>query len=460
MPGSRILRSGAFRFALLFASVFALGSILLLVIVERSIADYALEATAGSLERESKVLSSDDRSGGRSELLRAIGRRTRGGEDQPFRYVLVDAAGQRLAGDMPAAIAKPGWSNIRLSDTAGIADPEVYKSFGTRMSDGALLVIATDTYDVQELRRNLDTFTFLSGIAVTALALIGGYFVGGIFLRRLDRVNAAADRIMAGNLGERLPVIGMGPEFDHLARTLNQMLDQIGLLIDGLKQVSTDIAHDLRTPLTRLRQQLEGIQGCTSLATYETGVEAAIEQTDEILAIFRALLRIGAIDGGQGAQRFGVIDLTEIMDRVALAYQPVVEDAGKHLTLDHQRGVQAIGDAELVAQMLTNLIENAIHHARDGARIVTSLAVVDGHAVARIADDGPGVPEAERQRILRRFYRLDSSRNSPGAGLGLAMVAAIANLHAAELTIGDNAPGLIVSVRFPREGAPVKLSDA
>ena len=460
MPGSRILRSGAFRFALLFASVFALGSILLLVIVERSIADYALAATAGSLEREAKVLSGDDRSGGRSELLRAIGRRTGGGEDQPFRYVLVDAAGQRLAGDMPAAIAKPGWSTIRLSDRADMAEPEVLKSFGARLSDGALLVIATDTYDVEELRRNLDTFTVLSGIAVTALALIGGYLVGGLFLRRLDRVNAAADRIMAGNLGERLPVIGIGPEFDHLARTLNQMLDRIGALIDGLKQVSTDIAHDLRTPLTRLRQQLEGLQGSTSLTAYETGVGAAIEQTDEILAIFRALLRIGAIDGGQGAQRFGVIDLTEIMDRVALAYQPVVEDAGKHLTLEHQRGVKAIGDAELVAQKVTNLIENAINHAGDGARIVTSLAMVDGHAVASVADDGPGVPEAERQRILARFYRLDSSRNSPGAGLGLAMVAAIANLHAAELTISDNAPGLIVTVRFPRTSARAMPSDA
>jgi signal transduction histidine kinase len=455
MRGVRVLRSGAFRFALLFAGVFAIASMLLLLIVERSIADYAFEATAGSLEREARVLRSDDRSAGRAELLRAIGRRSHGGDDQPFRYLLVDRVGHRLAGDLPETIATPGWSTVRLTESERLAEEkpatEVLKTYGVRLADGAVLVIATDTYDVQELRRNLEIFTILSGLAVTALALVGGWLVGGIFLRRLDRVNDAAEKIMAGNLAERLPTIGMGPEFDHLAQNLNRMLDRIGALIDGLRQVSTDIAHDLRTPLTRLRQQLEALQGVESAASYEAGIDDAIAQTDEILRVFRASMRIATIEGGQGRQRFARVDLGDVMDRVAQAYRPVAEDEGKIFESHIAPGIFIMGDGELLAQLFTNLVENAINHTLPGTRIVMSLVPTDDRAVATVADDGAGIPEAERQNVLKRFYRLDASRATTGAGLGLALVAAIAQLHEAELRIGDARPGLIVSVVFQHD---------
>ena len=454
MRGARTLRSGAFRFALLFAGVFALGSTLLLLVVDHGLAAYARDATVGSLQREAGILKGDDRSAGRAALIENVALDGRAGNDRPFHYLLVDPEGRRLAGALPMSAARRGLGTVTVTDAPSpgdqAADIEVMTTYGLALDDGALLVVGTDTYDIEELRSRLVMFTALGGLTVTFLALLGGYFVGGLFLRRLDEVNGAVDRIMAGDLAERLPAIGLAPEFDQLSGNLNVMLDRIGMLMDGLRQVSTDIAHDLRTPLTRLRQQLESLNGAQSLADYQAGIAVASAQTDEILAIFRALLRIGTIEGGQGHQRFGAIDLTEVMDRVALAYQPVAEDAGKLLTLVHAPDVAIIGDAELIAQMFTNLIENAIGHTPEGARITSALTVVDGHAVACIVDDGPGVPKAERQRILTRFYRLDPSRGGAGAGLGLALVAAIASLHSAELSIGDNAPGLTVSVRFPR----------
>jgi signal transduction histidine kinase len=444
---------------LLFAAVFAAGSLLLLAVVERSISAYALEATAGSLQSEVAILAGEDREAGRAELIKAIDRHRRAGREQAFRYLLIDAGGKPLTHDLDLKAAKLGWGTVAFAGKhAGSSeegDDEVLKSLGTRLDDGSLLVVATDTYDVQTLRRGLDRFTIWCGIGITLFALIGGYLVGGLFMRRLERVNAAVDRIMAGNFAERLPTIGISPEFDLLSANLNRMLDRIGALMEGLRQVSTDIAHDLRTPLSRLRQHLEEIREDSSIARYEAGVEAAIVQTDEILTIFRALLRIGALEGGVGRQRFSTVDLSEVLGRVHLAYEPVAEDQGKILTADHEPGILVQGDGELIAQMFTNLIENALAHTPPGTRIVSCLAVHQGEIIASVADDGPGIPAGERQNVLTRFYRLDRSRHMPGAGLGLALVAVIASLHDIALSLDDNDPGLRVTLRFPsRSGEP------
>eukprot|EP01037_Dinobryon_pediforme_P022467 gene22467-23640_t len=239
-----------------------------------------------------------------------------------------------------------------------------------------------------------------------------------------------------------------GREFDLLSANLNRMLDRIEALLDGLRQVSTDIAHDLRTPLTRLRQQLEATREAGEAGVYEAGIDAAIAQTDEILAIFRALLRIGTLDGGDGRQHFTPVDLSEVLERVVVAHQPVAEDAGKTLSADIATGLCVAGDAELLAQLFTNLIDNAIRHTPPGSQIVGRLARVEADVVAEISDTGPGIPANERARVLTRFYRLDRSRNLPGAGLGMALVAAIASLHRAPLALLDNAPGLRVRLSF------------
>ena len=449
MRWANIFRSGAFRLAMLFAGVFAIGSVAVLVVVERSVAHYALEATAGSLEGESGALRREYERSGRARLIAAVTERERTSREQTFRYLVLDAAGRQLAGDLPPGVRAIGMGQISFRNSDDGGELQNLASFGIRFGDGTSLIVATDTYDVEELRHRLDLFVIWCGTGITVLALAAGYLIAQLFLHRLERFNAAIETIMAGNFTERLPAIGMGPEFDQLSRNLNRMLDRISGLIDGLRQVSTDIAHDLRTPLSRLRQRLESIRGAGTAEAYDAGIDASLEQTDSILEIFRALLRIGTIEGGTGRSRFGPVNLSEVLERLYLVYQPATEDSGRRLVAAIQPQVFVNGDTELLAQLFVNLIENALAHTQGGAEIKLGLIATGRLASATIADNGPGVPPAERQNILKRFYRLDSSRHSAGAGLGLALVAAIAALHEARLQLDDNAPGLVVELKFP-----------
>lgn len=458
--------SGAFRFALLIAALFAIGSMLLLGVVEHSIRSYAAEATVVGLKSETAMLTEDWPDGGRADVVDAIRRRDRSTYEQPFQYLLLDARGRPLAGRLPRPAAILGWARVTFVDDKengdDPADPETLQTLGTRLPDGSILIVGTDTFDVQKLRHRLAAFTIGSSIGVTLLALIGGYLIGLLFLRRLDRVNGAVARIMSGDLSERLPAIGMSPEFDHLSRTLNEMLERISGLMEGLRQVSTDIAHDLRTPLTRLQQRLEAVRGSTSLLHYEAGIDDALTQIDQIHAIFRALLRIGLIEGGERHEALHPVDLSELVSRVAEAYRPAAEDAGRPFTVSIASEVTVAGDAELLAQMLTNLVDNALVHTPDGTPISVSLRQDADRVAVEVADAGPGVPADRRAKVLTRFYRLDASRHTPGAGLGLALVSAIAALHHAELVLDDNEPGLRVHLRFPRHAStdPGRLGPA
>jgi signal transduction histidine kinase len=449
-------RSGAFRFACLLALAFAAGSALILVVVERSIAHYAVDATEGGLTSEAAILAGEDREGGRPSLLGAIARHRRASGAEAFRYQVIDRAGRLLVDDIGARSVRLGWGQVAVHDDPQDPAPETLKSLGVALPNGGTLVVATDTYDIQELRRALDRFLVIAGAVITGLALVGGYLIGALFMQRLDRVNAAIGRVMTGNTAERLPAIGISREFDQLSANLNAMLDRIGALMDGLRQVTTDIAHDLRTPLGRLRQQLEQTRDARDPARVEAGIDTAIAQTDEVLAIFRALLRIGTLEGGDGRQYFATLDLSELVGRVIAAYQPVAEDDGKTVLAEHADGLLIEGDAELLAQMMTNLVDNAIRHTPPGSTIVSRLERIDGAIVASVSDDGPGIPPHERDAVLTRFYRLDRSRNLPGAGLGMALAAAIAALHRVRLDLLDNRPGLRVRLIFAQPARVVE----
>lgn len=451
MPISRFLpmalRSAAFRFALLLAMVFALGAGILLVAVQRQIGRYAVEASQGMLRAEATVLAGEYAELGLSGLTDAMARHRSVGDDPPYHYLLVDAGGRRRFGDLPAGAARLGWNTLLVEEhVRGNDRQESMSAFGTRLPDGLLLVVATDSFDVQDLRARLGRFTLVSGIGITLFALLGGYLTGRIFLRRLDRVNRAVDRIIDGDRTERLPLIGFGPEFDDLSRNLNRMLDRNAAAMDALHQVSTDIAHDLRTPLTRLHQKLERMREAD--AADPALVDEAIAQTHGLLTTFHALLRIGTVEGGVGRQRFTDVNLTDLMNRIVGVYAPVAEDAHHVLVADHEDGIAIQGDADLLAQLLTNLIENAIVHTHAGTQIVSRLRSIDGRIVIAICDTGPGIPVAERANVFRRFYRLDASRSTEGAGLGLALVAAIAALHGARITIPETEQCLCIRVEF------------
>jgi signal transduction histidine kinase len=276
------------------------------------------------------------------------------------------------------------------------------------------------------------------------VGLVGGWLVSSRFLSRIDEITKAADGIIGGDMGRRIPIRGTNDDFDRLAATLNRMLDRIAGLLENLRQVSNDIAHDLKTPLTHLRNRL--VAAKSNSHDKEAAIDAAIGDTEEILETFSALLRIAQIESGTRRSGFREVDLSWLFETVAEDFRPVAEEEGKSLVPVIQPGLTTTGDKDLLVQMLANLLENAIRHTPAGTQIELSLARMASGFVASVADNGPGVPADERERIFRRFYRLEKSRTTQGSGLGLSLVAAIADLHGIAVAAWDNAPGLSVSM--------------
>jgi signal transduction histidine kinase len=449
-------RSGAFRFALAFAAVFAVAAFLLLGMVRHQIGHYAHEATVGSLTTESAVLASE----GVGHIAAAIERRDKAAPGGNFSYALFDGSGRRLIGRIPDAAAHNGWGQVMMREHDPTPDdperPERLLTLGTRLPDGSLLVVATDGYDIDKLGHHMVRFTIVWAVAITLLALLAGWMAGRIFVARLDAANAAIERIMSGRTEQRLPRIGLAPELDDLGRNINRMLDRIDGLLEGLRQVSTDIAHDLRTPLTRLRQMLDAAREASDRDETEAGIDLAIAQTDHLLGTFRAILRLAQIEGGERRAPFQAVDLAALIETLIETYDPVAADAGHSLAATVPAEAMVNGDPELLAQLLANLIENAILHTPAGTRVEMEVTQAAGAITLSVSDNGPGVPEEDRERIIRRFYQVDPSRTRGSSGLGLSIVNAIVNLHGARLAISDARPGLRVTVAFP--DAPPELA--
>jgi signal transduction histidine kinase len=282
------------------------------------------------------------------------------------------------------------------------------------------------------------------------LALIGGIVMSAGLLRRVEDIRRTAEDIMAGNLSRRIPTRETGDDFDRLSASLNAMLDRIQQLMEGMRQVSNDIAHDLRTPLTRLRQRLEKARAKSgTVEEYQALVDANLEEIDQILRTFAAMLRIAQIESGATRARFAELDLSALLASIVDLYMAYAEDQNKILRGTIEPGVTVTGDRELVTQMVVNLLENALHHTQRATIIDVGLRSRAERAVCTIADNGPGIPADERDKVFRRFYRLDASRATAGSGLGLSLVAAVAALHQVRVHLADNEPGLRVSLEFP-----------
>jgi signal transduction histidine kinase len=315
---------------------------------------------------------------------------------------------------------------------------------------GAFLFVAVSNAELGEMQEVIAR-GFLAGLAATiAFAVLGGLATSFGLLRRIEAISRTSREIMAGDLGRRIALRGSDDEFDHLAMSLNAMLDRIQHLMSGLQQISNDIAHDLRTPLSRMRQRLElALRRENSVEGLRAAMESSIADSDAILRTFAALLRVAQIESGSRRAGFVVVALDTLLTDLIDAYLPVVEERSQRLSVAIASGLQVSGDRELLAQSVANLIENAINHAPPGANLhVIGEGGPDGTRIV-VADDGPGIPEAERTKVLQRFYRLESSRTTPGQGLGLSLVQAIADLHEAKLTLEDNKPGLRCTLLFP-----------
>jgi len=371
------------------------------------------------------------------------------GHSPGFYYLVQDRSGNVLAGNLPATTVTIG---IREWGGSATLKPTPYSAIRGRGVDTleGYLFVGMSTLQLHEMEEKV-TRSFLWGMgAAMLLALIGGAAVSVGLLRKIETVSQTSRDIMEGELQRRVPVHGSGDELDHLAVSLNTMLDRIQSLMEGLRQVTTDIAHDLRTPLTSLRQRLELAQkDSVDADTLRTVLDATRCDMDGILEIFSALLRIAQIESGARKAGFSEVNLSDVLRTVLEVYRPALEEKSQQLQGNIDDELRMRGDRELLTQLFANLLENAIRHSPVQSQIVFAAQRCSDAIEVSIADNGPGIPEALRAKVLQRFFRLEISRTTPGSGLGLSLASAVATLHEAKLELSDNGPGLCVTVLLP-----------
>jgi signal transduction histidine kinase len=317
-----------------------------------------------------------------------------------------------------------------------------------------LILVVRDVGEREQFREIIGQAFFWAIALMIGLALVSWFFVSRRVLKRIDSVSATSRQIMQGDLSGRLEVTGSGDEFDRLAASLNAMLERIELLLHGLKDVSDNIAHDLKTPLTRLRNRVEtALAGPADGDKYRAALEATIEESDGLIKTFNALLMIARIEAGSPDGGMTNIDAAAVVRDVAELYEPAADEKGIELAVDAPGPIEMKASRELLGQALANLIDNAIKYAGSAEGRTPRIAVStrkDGESfVLTVADNGPGVPQEDRERVLERFVRLEASRSQPGSGLGLSLVAAVARLHHGTVELSDGGPGLIVTLRLP-----------
>ena len=365
-----------------------------------------------------------------------------------FYYLLQSPSGEVRAGNLPALTPVEGIREFgEVSPRKGGSSP--IRGRGVILS-GQYLFVGWSTHQLREMGEMVVT-AFMWGLAASiALALAGGVVTSGRLLRRIEGVSETSRNIIEGDLQQRVQVTRGSDEFDHLAASINAMLDRIQALMLDLRQVTTDIAHDMRTPLTRLRQRLEIAQRSNlDAAEFRSTLSVTIGDIDAILDVFGALLRIAQIESGMRKSAFTNVNLSELLHTTIELYRPASDEKGQHVQERIAGDLEVKGDRELLMQLFANLIENATRHAPAQALISVDAAMDGGRVAVTVADDGPGVPEGMRGKVMQRFFRLESSRTTPGSGLGLSLCLAIVNLHDASIALSDNAPGLRVRVSLP-----------
>ena len=449
----KLLRSSPFRLAVAYAGLFAASALLLLSFIYWSTAGYMLRQADETIDAEIAGLAERYRISGLVGLTSLIEERLARQPAGSSLYLVADAAYRPRVGNLSAwpqvEADGDGWLNFRLGQPVG-EEAHWARARPFRLDRGYFLLAGRDMYELESIRDAI-VRTMAWGFAFTVvLALVGGVLVGRGRIRRVSVINQAIGDVVAGDLTRRIPTDPTGDDIEQLADNLNHMLAELEEQVDAVRRVSDNIAHDLRTPLARLRTRLELLrenEAGASTARRETAERAVIE-ADGLLATFNALLRIARIEAGRRRQGFARVEFAGLIHDVAELYGPLLDEAGLALDIDAQDRLTVIGDRDLLFQAVANLVDNVLKHVPSGSRVtVTSRSERDGVQLT-VADNGPGVPAAERGRVLERFYRLDASRTKPGAGLGLSLVAAVAKLHDAGLVLADNEPGLRVSLRF------------
>jgi signal transduction histidine kinase len=457
----KTLRSSTLRLALICIAVFGAVVVALFGYVYWATASYLQSRADQAIAAELATLQSAYATGGRSELIAAIAQHTAAPRPGGGVFLLADAGFAPLAGNLRAWPAdlrgSAGWGSFTPQqaepDAGGVTKLRV--TYAT-LADGSHLLVGRNIADLDQFVRRINIALACGIVLVFVLAGVASLSVTRRTVGRIEAINAASRAIMQSGLGQRIPKRGTHDEWDELAANLNSMLDRIEVLMSEVKQVTDNVAHDLRTPLTRIRGRLERAYARSGGAYDADLIADTLADLDAVLAMFTSLTRISQIEAHDRTAAFHAVDLAQVAREVAELFDAAAEERGGRLEVIGDEHVRVAGDRDLLFDALANLIDNAIKHGRDGGRVTLEVALHDGAPVVSASDDGPGIPLAERERVLRRFYRLERSRRTPGNGLGLSLVAAVARLHGAVTEMQDNAPGLKIRLVFP----PPAQSDA
>jgi signal transduction histidine kinase len=459
----KLLRTTAFKLTLVYLGIFVLFAASLLAYFALNTRRLITEQITATVNGEVNGLSEQYGQGGLRRLVTVVDVRSR--RPGSSLYLVTTPSGEGLAGNVgslePGVLDRPGWleTNYHRLESPEGADHRALVRV-VQLPGGFHLLVGRDLDERERLFGIIVNAGQWSLALVIVLGLVGGFFVSRRVLSRIDAMTGTAQTIMAGDLSGRLPVAGTGDELDRLADNVNAMLDRIEALMRGLKEVSDNIAHDLKTPLTRLRNRCEqALRGAKGEASYRAALESTIAESDDLIRTFDALLMIARAESGQARDNMTEFDASEIARDVGELYEPVADEKGIALKIDAPAAAPVRGNRELVSQALANLIDNAIKYAGPNGKIngiPAEIVVKAGDEGERItlsvADRGPGIPDADRGRVVERFVRLEQSRSEPGSGLGLSLASAVARLHGGELTLEDNRPGLRTTIALPRAG--------
>jgi signal transduction histidine kinase len=465
----KLFRTTAFKLSIAYLVLFSIGAGLVLTRVGARVKEVLDEQIEQTVDAEIRALSEQYSQGGLRQLANAVERRVRAPGSS--LYLLSSHSGEVIVGNIEQPVFTPS-GGAELVETTyerrgepGVRHPALLRLF--LLPGGFRLLIGHDIEDHEVLRGILRRALGVSLFWLVLVGALGGLFVSHRMLERVDVMSASARRIMAGDMNERLAVSGAGDELDRLAENFNAMLERISELMVGLREVSDNIAHDLKTPLTRLRNRAEAaLRAGSSNGEHRDALAAVIEESDSLIRVFNALLMIARAEAGYSSDNMAVFDADAVVRDIAEMYEPVAEEQGVRLDVAAQEGLAITGSRELLGQALVNLVDNALKYggAGDEPRIAIEAQRVGDRVEIVVSDRGPGIAAADRERVVGRFVRLENSRSRPGSGLGLSLAAAVARMHHGALRIEDNAPGLRVVLSLPAMrmtvGPPARMERA
>jgi signal transduction histidine kinase len=438
--------SAAYRIAFVNFGAYAAGLALLGAIVF-AVMHIAFSRQLDSMvSDEAQTLQDEFVRGGDGELAEAIAVREASSSPTRMLYAVFTPDGRRIHGSLQANRPGAGLHPITFNDPQ--EGPDAARAMAVDLSPNERLVVAVDSEWLEGIERIVIVIFSVAFVGFVVVGFGGAVLLGSYLQQRLHSISSSAEAIIRGDVRRRMPIGPRKDEFDQLAATLNRMLDRIEGLLENLRQVSSDVAHDLRTPLARLRNRLE--QGVSDQGEAGEIIVDAIRQVDDVLSLFAAILRIAEVESGETRRLFRPVDVSAMGNELAESYAPAFEDHRHFLISSIEPGLFVEGDHELLAQAFINLLENAQRHTADETIVRLTVTSSEDRVCLQVVDNGPGVPKADLGRITKRFARMESSRNTAGYGLGLSLVAAVAKLHGGHLKLRNSVPGLSAIIELPR----------